>query len=58
MFNFYVVLAGHYKVNDANMATTCRRMFKAPSLETESTKNGGPSEKDFHGKTVWRYQTK
>ena len=33
MFNFYVVLAGHDKVIDAGWATTCRRKFKAPSLQ-------------------------
>ena len=57
-FNFYLVLAGHDKVNDAAKATTYRRKFKAPTLATESTKNGGPSEKDCHGKTVWKFQTK
>ena len=30
MFNFYLVLAGHDKVNDAGRATTYRRKFKAP----------------------------
>ena len=58
MFNFYVVLAGHDKVNDAGGATTCRRKFKASSLETKSTKIEGPFENkifskkslDFRGK--------
>ena len=45
-------------VTDAGRATTCRRKFKAPSLQTESTKKWGPSENDFHGKTVWRFETK
>ena len=59
MFNFYVVLAGHDKVTDANMATTSRRKIKAPSLQTKSTKNEGPFENmGFNGKTVWRFQTK
>ena len=59
MFNFYVVLAGHDKVNDAGRATTCRRKFTAPSLQTKCTKNEGPPEyMGFKGKTVWRFQTK
>ena len=39
MFNFYIVLAGHDNVSDAGRATTCRHKFKAPSLQTKSTKN-------------------
>ena len=36
--------------NDAGRATTCRRKFKAPWLQTERTKNEGPSEKmSFNG---------
>ena len=31
--------------NDAGRATTCRRNFKAPWLQTERTKNEGPPEK-------------
>ena len=58
MFNFYVILAGYDMVTDANMTTTCRRKFEAPTLQTKSTKNGVPSGKEFHGKTIWRYQTK
>ena len=34
MLNFYVVLTGHVTVNDAGRATTCRRNFKAPSLQS------------------------
>ena len=53
MFNFYVVLAGHDKVSDAGKATTCRRKFKAPSLQTKCTKKEGPPENmGFKGKTV------
>ena len=37
-FNFYVVLAGHNKVSDEGRATTCRRKFKAPSLQTKVQK--------------------
>ena len=39
-FNFYVILAGHEMVTDASRAVTCWRMFKASSLQAESTKNG------------------
>ena len=36
--------------NDAGRAIMCRRSFKAPSLQTERTKNEGPSEKtSFNG---------
>ena len=38
MFNFYVVLAGNDKVTDAGRATTCRRKFKAPCLQTKLQK--------------------
>ena len=38
MFNFYVVLAGHDMVTDAGRATTCRRKFKAPWLQTKVQK--------------------
>ena len=38
MFNFYVTLAGHDKVSDASRAATCRRKFKARSLQTKRTK--------------------
>ena len=34
-----------FRINDAGRATTCRRNFKAPWLQTERTKNEGPSEK-------------
>ena len=53
MFKFYAILAGHNKVTDAGSATTGRRKFKTPSLQTKSTKIEGPSEnKGFNGKTV------
>ena len=59
MFKFYRVLAGHDIVKDADRATTCRRKFKAPSLQTKSTKNEGPPENmGFKGEKVWRFQTK
>ena len=39
ILNFYVVLAGYDMVTDANRAITCKRKFKTPTLQTESTKN-------------------
>ena len=44
MFIFYVVLTGYDMVTDAGRATTCRRNFKAPSLQTNITKIEGPPE--------------
>ena len=59
LFNFYVISAGHDMAIDAARATTCRRNFKAPRLQTERTKNEGPFKKvSFNGKSVWRFQTK
>ena len=59
MFSFYVALAGCDMVTDASTATTCKRKFKAPKLQTKMTKNEGPSEKMvLNVKTVWRFQTK
>ena len=56
MFNFYVVCAGHDKVSDAGIATTCRRKFKATSLQTKSTKKEESFENmSFEGKTLWRF---
>ena len=45
LFNFYVTSAGHDMANDAGRATRCWCNFKAPWLQTERTKNEGPSEK-------------
>ena len=45
LFKFYVMSAGHGMANDDDRATTCRRSFKAPWLQTERTMNEGPSEK-------------
>ena len=39
MFNFYVIFVGHDMVTDTGKATTCGYKFKAPSLQTKSTKN-------------------
>ena len=48
-----------FRINDAGRATTCRRNFKAPWLQTERTKNVKPTEKmSFNGQTVWKVQTK
>ena len=59
LFKFYVLSAGHDMANDAGRASTCRRFFKAAILQTERTKNGGPSAKMiFNGETGWRFQTK
>ena len=50
LFNFYVISARHDMANDAGRATTCSWNFKAPWLQTERTKNEGPSEKmSFNG---------
>ena len=50
LFNFFVISGGHDMANDAGRATTCRRNFKAPWLQTERTRNEGPSEKmSFNG---------
>ena len=50
LINFYIISAGHDMANDAGGATTCRRIFKAPWLQTERTKNEGLSEKmSFNG---------
>ena len=43
-FNFYVDLVGHDMVTDTGKATTCGYKFKAPSLQTKSTKNDGHFE--------------
>ena len=56
---FYVISGDHDIAKDAGWATTCRRILKAPWLQTERTKNEGSSEKlSFNGKSVWRFQTK
>ena len=45
LFNFYIISAGEDIAIDAGRATTCRRNFKAPWLQTECIKIEGPSEK-------------
>ena len=45
--------------NYAGRATTCRRSFKAQWLQTERTKNEGPSEKtSFNGEQFEIFKTK
>ena len=39
LINFYVISAGLDLANDDDRATTCRRKFQAPWLQTERTKN-------------------
>ena len=38
LFIFYVISASHVTAKDVGRATTCRRNFKAPWLQTEPTK--------------------
>ena len=50
VFKFLVISAGHDMANNVGGVATCRRSFKAPWLQTERTKNEGPSEKmSFNG---------
>ena len=59
LFNFYLISAGHDIAIDAGRATTCRRNFKAPWLQTEPTKNEGPSEKmGFNGELFEKFKPK
>ena len=45
--------------NDAGRATTWRRNFKAPWLQTERAKNDGPSEKmSFNGEQFENFKPK
>ena len=39
LLNFYVISGGQDMARDAGRATTCRRNFKAPWLQTERTEN-------------------
>ena len=58
MFNVYADLVGHDMVIDTGKATKCRRKFKAPSLQTKSTKfevpfeNMGVNGKQFEDSNV------
>ena len=44
LFNFYVVFAGHDKVNDAGRASTRAGANSKPHHYKQSTKTGGPFE--------------
>ena len=46
LIKFYVISAPYDMANGAGRATTCRRNFKAPWLQTERTKNEGAFEKN------------
>ena len=59
LLTFYVISGGHDMANDGGPATTCRRKFKAPWLQTERTKNEGPSEKlSFNGEQFENFKPK
>ena len=59
LFNFYVISAGLDIANDNGRAITCRRSFKASWLQTERTKNEGPSEKtSFNGEQFETFKPK
>ena len=59
LFNFCVISADHDMAKDARRATTCRRIFKAPILQTERTKSEGPSEKmSFNGEQFEDFRQK
>ena len=59
MFNLYVDLADHDMVTDAVRATMCRLKIKAPSLQTQVTKDEGhPEDMGFDGKTILGFQKK
>ena len=59
LFKFYVISAGNGMAKDNDRATTCRRIFEAPWLQTERTKDEGPSEKmSFNGEQFENFKTK
>ena len=59
MFNFYVALAGHDKLTDAGMVTTCWRNFKVPSVPTKSIrKEEPPKNMDFNVKKFEDFRPK
>ena len=59
LFEFFVNSADHAMANDDDRATTCRRSFKAPWLQTERRKNEGPSEKtSFNGEQLESFKAK
>ena len=59
LFKFYVISASQGMANDNDGATTCRRNFKALLLQTESTRNEGPSERmSFDGEQFETFKQK
>ena len=59
LFNFFENSADHAMANDDDRATTGKRSFKAPWLQTERTKNEGPSEKrSFNGEQLESFKPK
>ena len=59
LFNFFVTSAGHDMAKEAGRATRCWCNFKAPWLQTERTKNEGPSEKmRFNGEQFENFKPK
>ena len=59
MFNFSEDMAGHDMVTDAGRATTCKRKFKAPSLQTKCAKNEEKFENmGFNGKQFEDFRRK
>ena len=58
MFNFYLILPGHDMIIDAGRATTIRRNFKAPWLQTKVQKMQDLSKTWVFTRKVWRFQTK
>ena len=59
LFKFFVNSPGQDMANDDGRATRCRRNFKAPWLQTERTKNEGPSEKlSFNGEMFEIFKSK
>ena len=53
MFNLYVVLTSHDTVTDVGRASTFKRNFNSPLLQTKIAKNEAPSENmGFNGKPV------
>ena len=59
LFDFYATSLGQDVARDAGRTTTWRRNFKAPWLQSEPTKNEGPSEKmGFNGELFDNFNPK
>ena len=59
LFIFLLISVGRDMAHYAGRATTCRRNFKAAWLQTELTKNEGPSEKmSFNGEQFENFKSK